>query len=92
MALQGNDPLLDAVGRGLDPAVRRFLLPGNGRGAGKFQPLRLPSADTSPTRGGFYSTARQRLPSQGLRSRAPPAADVVRQTVFPGVIIAFSAI
>ena len=34
-------------------------------------PLRLPSASTSPGRGGFSSTARQRLPCQGswLRRR-----------------------
>ena len=29
--------------------------------------------------------------SKGLRSRAPSAADVVRQTVFPRFIAAFSA-
>ena len=46
-----------------------FLLPARCRIAGRFPPLRLPAADTSPTSGGFYSTARQsarqRLPFRG---------------------------
>ena len=68
--------LFRSVGRGLDPAVGTSRKMPRDRAA---EPLRLPAADTSPGRGGFSSTTRQRLPFQGswmrrrrrLRGSAP---------------------
>ena len=62
--MRGNDPFPDAVGRGLDPAVRRFLLPGKGRGLGKFQPFRLLRRHL-PWKGRLLLYCSLRLPSRG---------------------------
>ena len=53
-----------SVGRGLDPAAC-FLRPGGLRVVGMFPPLRLPSAGTSPIRGGFILYHPSKAPLSG---------------------------
>ena len=87
-------PFPVTVGRGRTPPWGVFHGPEGSGQPERAKPFRLPSADTSPKRGGFYSTPlkgpplgtalgccpRKKAPLQGLRSRAPPAADTARRS------------
>ena len=62
--LHDGEPVPVAVGRGLDPAVC-FWRPVRFRAVGMFPPLRLPSAATSPIRGGFILYHPSKAPLSG---------------------------